>query len=402
MDLTTLYFSSAVAAISVAVAMFCVWCVHRAERAVWFWMLGFAAHALSSLLFGIAPELPAWVARLFGNAAAAVALALMYVGTAVFLERLVRWQLLFAMYLPALLLNLYGTLVVDSLALRITAYTICALSACGLSIHGLIAEIAPAQRLVGRFLGAIWMFYLVVCLVRVVGVWDASPNATQATIGAPQMMFFAMLQAVTLLSAIGFLLLLSQRLQLRLADLSSRDNSGGAFTRRAFRSLVRDRRAIAGDAKALVLMILDIDHFQRINDRFGPSGSADVLRSVARLISDQLRRQDIFARAGGEEFWLLSADLPATSALSVAERLRTSVEKHHINVAGEDVRVTISIGVAVLHPDTEGLDLRKAMDRADIALTAAKAQGRNRVVVATEDVADPLESARFAARLAAN
>ncbi len=384
MDLVTLYFTSTVSAVSAAVAMLFVWRVHRNDRAVWFWMLGFVAYALGTLPLVLNMVLPPPVSRIFGDTAAALALAFLYAGTAIFLERPIRWRLLAIIYVPALLLNVYGAAVEESMAARVTAYTICAVAACGLMAHGLIAHISPAQRVVGRFVGGIWLVYAIVCIVRLVGVWDVSPDATIVRVGYPQMMFFGVLQVVALLSAVGYLLLASQRLQLRLDMLANRDDLTGILNRRAFRTLAQERRLSTSGNASLVLMMLDIDHFKRINDEFGHFGGDEVLRSVAQLVEAKLRCGDIFARAGGEEFWLLSSAIAPAEAAAVAERLRIAVEAHRVKLAEGTVRLTVSIGVAVFSRDQVGADLRAALERADIALYQAKTFGRNRVIVAAD------------------
>ncbi|HEY1076570.1 MAG TPA: GGDEF domain-containing protein [Fontimonas sp.] len=339
MDLVTLYFTSTVSAISAAVAMLFVWRVHRNDRAVWFWMLGFVAYAFGTLPFALNMVMPPPVSRIFGNSCAALALALLYIGTANFLERPVRWRLLAIVYVPALLLNVYGAMIDESMAARVTAYTLCVVTACGLMAHGLIVHIAPAQRGVGRFVACVWLLYAIVCLVRLIGVWDVSPDATMVKVGYPQMLFFGVLQIVTLLSSVGHLLLASQRLQLRLDALANRDELTGLYNRRAFRSLAEQRRVSPDPHGSLVLMMLDIDHFKRINDEFGHFGGDEVLRSIAQLVDANLRSGDIFARAGGEEFWLLSSAIAPGAAAAAAERLRlaNSVEKLCSKFGGQKI-----------------------------------------------------------------
>ncbi len=392
MDLVTLYFTSTITAVSAAVAMFYVWRVHRHERAVGYWMLGFVATALGTLPFALGGILPAAFTRIFGNSAAMIALALLYAGTAIFLEKRVLWRALVVVYVPALLLNLYATLIVDSLALRVTAYTICAVSACSLMAYGLIVQIPEAQRAVGRFVGGTWLIYVAGCVMRVVGVWQAGPGATLVDIGTPQNLFFGVLQMVTLLSSIGHLLLASQRLQLRLDDLANRDDLTGVLNRRAFRTQASERRTSVTKGKPFVLMVLDIDHFKRVNDRLGHAAGDLVLRQVSALVESRLRKGDIFARAGGEEFWLLSSEIPAADAATVAERLRAEVEQLSVDVDGEAVRVTISIGVAVFASEEAGSDLREALERADKALYEAKESGRNRVIVEQQRTPRPIAS----------
>lgn len=127
----------------------------------------------------------------------------------------------------------------------------------------------------------------------------------------------------------------------------------------------------------LCLIILDIDHFKKINDAFGHDVGDNVLREFSSRIQEAIRNIDIFARWGGEEFVILLPDDGPEAAALLAEKLRLLVESKPFTGAG---RVTSSFGVAGLLPDEEFDDLCK---RADQALYESKHQGRNRITVAT-------------------
>ncbi|MEM8915069.1 MAG: PleD family two-component system response regulator [Pseudomonadota bacterium] len=127
--------------------------------------------------------------------------------------------------------------------------------------------------------------------------------------------------------------------------------------------------------------MIDIDHFKQINDGHGHGFGDYVLRAVAERISAQLRPSDTLARLGGEEFVVL---MPATSedeAVDVAERLRTCVGKEAFDVAGKELNVTISCGVALSEAAQTDSDL--LLRRADQALYQAKSNGRNQTVAAS-------------------
>jgi diguanylate cyclase (GGDEF)-like protein len=124
------------------------------------------------------------------------------------------------------------------------------------------------------------------------------------------------------------------------------------------------------------VMMVDIDHFKRINDRHGHAVGDDVLRYVARVLSSVLRASDAIVRYGGEEFVLVFRDVGLGRALRIAERARMAVEESHAPIADLDVKVTVSIGVA----ERAGHEpLEAAVARADKALYEAKAAGRNQV-----------------------
>jgi diguanylate cyclase (GGDEF)-like protein len=135
----------------------------------------------------------------------------------------------------------------------------------------------------------------------------------------------------------------------------------------------------------LCCLMLDLDHFKRINDRYGhPAGDA-VLREVANRIRNQLRSSDLRVRYGGEEFVVFLIRTREEDAASVAERVRRGVAEAPIRLQGEaSLRVTLSGGIAELAPGDRSKDpvaLGAAMlQRADAALYHAKAAGRDRIV----------------------
>ena len=128
------------------------------------------------------------------------------------------------------------------------------------------------------------------------------------------------------------------------------------------------------------ILMIDIDHFKLINDRFGHSTGDQVLRGVAGAITSAVRHEDTPARYGGEEFAVLLRRTQEEQAVEVAERIRRAVVKLHPASLGITEPVTVSVGVAVAGPGD--LPVTKLVERADGALYRAKRQGRDRVVTA--------------------
>jgi diguanylate cyclase (GGDEF)-like protein/PAS domain S-box-containing protein len=156
------------------------------------------------------------------------------------------------------------------------------------------------------------------------------------------------------------------------------DHLTGVANRRAFfeaaeLELTRNRR----QPRPTALILLDADHFKRINDRHGHPGGDAVLRQLGQLLLATFRLVDVVARVGGEEFAVLLPSCELDGALTVAERLRAMVMRHPVGFDGAAIEYTISAGVAVC--DGEALSLETLMKRADQAMYAAKAGGRNRV-----------------------
>lgn len=123
--------------------------------------------------------------------------------------------------------------------------------------------------------------------------------------------------------------------------------------------------------------ILDIDFFKRINDQHGHLAGDEVLRNVAELIGGQARPGDFIARYGGEEFCVILVGANQQQATDWAERMRKALAAHPIDLAGEQIQVTASFGVAQRCQDTHCIE--DLIDRADHALLSAKSAGRDRV-----------------------
>jgi diguanylate cyclase (GGDEF)-like protein len=128
----------------------------------------------------------------------------------------------------------------------------------------------------------------------------------------------------------------------------------------------------------LAFMMIDADHFKAINDHYGHLTGDQVLKDMAVVIKESVREIDIVGRFGGEEFCVVLPDTDTEGAGAVAERIRKSAEKRAIKAYDNNVRVTLSIGIAVYPSD--GKLLEEIMDKADWALYRAKSQGRNCVV----------------------
>jgi diguanylate cyclase (GGDEF)-like protein len=182
-------------------------------------------------------------------------------------------------------------------------------------------------------------------------------------------------------AGLGYSLLLSRRHRARLTEVAERDELTRLPNRRKILELAELEFAQARRrSSSLVVGVLDIDHFKRINDQHGHDGGDRVLRSFGGAATGALRGTDSLGRWGGEEFLVLLPDCPLQAALEVAERLRHHLGTHAVPIdAGEPLRFSVSIGLALAGPGDANLQV--VLQRADTALYAAKAQGRNRVVV---------------------
>lgn len=168
-------------------------------------------------------------------------------------------------------------------------------------------------------------------------------------------------------------------------DAALRDPLTGLFNRRyAERYLSRIGHDGATGGLPCAVLLIDLDHFKAVNDRHGHPVGDDVLAGTARRISRCLREIDLAARIGGEEFLVVLRDTPERRARAVAERLRAAIAARPIRVRGRPsgVPVTVSIGVVVAQAARQ--NHRDLIERADRALYASKAGGRNTVTIAPD------------------
>jgi diguanylate cyclase (GGDEF)-like protein len=150
------------------------------------------------------------------------------------------------------------------------------------------------------------------------------------------------------------------------------------FNRRYFNeALEREFNRSKRYARELSLVAFDIDHFKRVNDTHGHLAGDNLLRQISMAVKPRLRREDIFARTGGEEFGILLPEIGLDGAVTTAEKVRRIVESSPLKVDQQVVPVTVSLGCALLgEGDATPEELYK---RADARLYEAKQGGRNRV-----------------------
>lgn len=179
------------------------------------------------------------------------------------------------------------------------------------------------------------------------------------------------------------LLDIAERLIQEKDHLASTDALTGTLNRRKFPELfaheLRNQSECAGSQTCLSLITFDIDHFKQINDDLGHAAGDAVLQEVSRLVKELIRKTDVLARWGGEEFMILVPNVGLENAGQLAEKLRGAIEKH---LFADGIRLTVSFGVSQYQAEET---LETVCQRADAALYAAKNQGRNCVCLATPD-----------------
>jgi diguanylate cyclase (GGDEF)-like protein len=238
----------------------------------------------------------------------------------------------------------------------------------------LFACFAAAWFLGPRMLTVHMLLVVAACAAA---LWTNYPDATALAVQV------AVSSAVLDLATVGVFVLRRrvQRLLAHTQALSSTDPLTGLANRRwLIEQAPRMWRQARREGQRVAALVLDLDHFKRLNDAFGHAAGDEVLRTVAVALSATVRPTDVLARTGGEELVVLGLVSDPTEARRLAERLRLAV-----SASCAEHQVTVSIGVALVRPSdgdvaTDGL--WRLVDRADVAMYEAKQSGRDRVSIA--------------------
>ena len=202
---------------------------------------------------------------------------------------------------------------------------------------------------------------------------DWPVNAYTFMVGAVSQFFISSL----------FVVMLSYRINENLVSIATNDGLTGVLNRRGLEDAAQKMQSICKRINlSMAVLMLDVDHFKKVNDQHGHLYGDGVLRHLTTVISNILRSGDIFGRYGGEEFCVFLPNTNEQEASRLAERIRAGVEIALACVNQKTVNVTISIGVA--DSILAGYDFTGLVAAADKALFAAKNKGRNRVVSFTK------------------
>lgn len=175
----------------------------------------------------------------------------------------------------------------------------------------------------------------------------------------------------------------------RLVELSLTDSLTGLYNRRHFEDvMIAQLEDVQADQTPCSLLLIDVDHFKRINDTFGHSVGDAVLRHFGRLLQDGVRQNDVACRVGGEEFAIACKQTDGEDAFRLAERLRAAAEARPFIEDATRVPFTVSVGIATARQRPARLD--DVFRQADEALYTSKQQGRNRVTRYSPDIDTPL------------
>jgi diguanylate cyclase (GGDEF)-like protein len=173
---------------------------------------------------------------------------------------------------------------------------------------------------------------------------------------------------------------LDETFQRQMYESALRDGLTKIFNKKYFLDRLESEFAYAVRHRTpLSLVMFDIDHFKKINDTHGHLAGDYALSTLAKVVSDTIRQEDVFARYGGEEFAVICRGIDLNGAIAFGERIRRCVDAQAFVYNGVDIKVTVSVGVAAV-PEVGMKEPMELVGAADDALYQAKRQGRNRVI----------------------
>jgi len=400
LDVNTLFLVTIYVEAILGLLLLFAWVQNTAIYAVAWWGFADLMRAASIMLFGMYGSVSDLISIDLANAILFTAFAVTWTGARVFDHRKPRWLLLFGG--AALWLVLYRIPAIqNSWDLRmllasgiITAYT-----------WATAYEFwrGRSEPLVSRW-PAIFMFFAHGALYLLRTPFGAMIAPVNNQVFASVWITVLSFEALLFTIAIAFILLAmaKERTEHRHKTASLIDPLTGIANRRAFlQDAEVQLKRQATEPRPMAVLLLDLDNFKSINDRFGHAIGDRVLQMFAEVGSGCMRRFDIFGRLGGEEFAALLVDTSRERALAVAEQIRSSFVEVTGMVEGKPVVATVSIGVVISYDAV--LDLSALLAQADHALYRAKDNGRNRIEIASiELILDRVKRASAAADRAAS
>jgi diguanylate cyclase (GGDEF)-like protein len=376
LDVGTLMAALVVVCAVVACLLAVTWAQDRDVLALGTWTICFvlcgAAAALAAAR-GLIPNLGGVDAA---NTLRLLAFGLAWRATRHFTGRSGNWALVFApavLWLAVSLLSGFG----EDYRLRVLVGSPL-VAAFSFAMAGELLLVRSRRPWVAGPAAILLAFHGLFYLARFLAVLSPAASHLQASLGDP-LNSIAMLETLVVAIVLGFLFLSGAKdevlLHYRRAALV--DPLTGVSNRRGFEAEAKRMLARAvRDGTSTALLLLDLDHFKTVNDKWGHLAGDAALRQFASTVATELRGGDLLARLGGEEFAVALADCMSDQAEALAERIRSAVAALRVRAGAADICLTVSIGVASIR-DTDSLDA--LLKEADSALYRAKAGGRDRV-----------------------
>jgi diguanylate cyclase (GGDEF)-like protein len=372
-DLHTLLLVQIVVGLTQSAIALILWHTHRHYPPTRDWALGAAGFPLSMLLVALRGVVPDLLSIVLANALLLGGILKISEGLFIACDRRPPSMAGLTIYVAGICSIAWFNYIQPSFLVRVLTFN--AVSGCFLAatLGVLLSDNRGPTRVTRLMIATGTTLSLVGAVLR--SVSDIQ-NMVDTDLALSVFVISGIVESLTLTA--GCTLLTSQWHQAKLETIAQRDPLTGLLNRRAFKEVcdLLWARSIRQNQPLAVLMI-DIDHFKRINDRLGHAAGDEVLREVADLLIRKLRADDLVCRYGGEEFAAILPNTSEAQALALAERLRSEIAMLDLTGPGQQ-RITVSIGLA---QRTSGIEhWENVLACADQALYEAKDAGRNRSV----------------------
>jgi diguanylate cyclase (GGDEF)-like protein len=360
-----------------------VWARHRSTPALLWWGIPFVMTGFAMMIYAR----PGWdtdfVPIAFGNAARMISIGMMVQGVRVFSGRKVFLVPVVTACLVWIALCFYPP-VFGSLPARITVVSLLTAGVAATGAWELWRD--RAEVLASRWpaLAAFTSFASLMVLRAILVPWAPFPVGAQPLDPLWLAAFLWITFGHAIFGAVMFLTMTMERREAEQRNFALSDPLTGLMNRRAFADFaLRMNRRRSGIRSSMALLVLDLDHFKSVNDRFGHEVGDRILKIFADVAESNVRPSDQLFRMGGEEFCFALPETPLLEAIAVAERIRKAFEVSVIETPAGPARSTVSIGIAATQ---FAVEIEVLLAAADAAVYEAKARGRNRVVAAEPNV----------------
>lgn len=336
------------------------------------WAHALALYGLSFVLLALRDKIPDLFSVILANLLLSCCYSVILSALAMFQQRKLS---LLAYCLPPLAALIYASIYADNIDQRIIFFSL--LSAVQLCIPFFVL-VDRRKTVTGRgkqllSIGLVVMFF---CLLYRALTTIFQPDATFSLLRETSVQTITFLCAfcMLILTSVGFTLMILERADERIRQIAMQDALTGAWNRAHMAEAAHAEMArMERYGHPVALIMADLDHFKRVNDTYGHATGDQVLKSFCDVVRTCIRTTDLFGRWGGEEFLLLLPNSGYASTQKLAERIRATLEQTQFPVIGN---LTASFGFAVCHTADVW---ENWLNRADMALYRAKANGRNRV-----------------------
>jgi diguanylate cyclase (GGDEF)-like protein len=344
------------------------------------WIAATLLHPIGFMLIGLRDVISDWWTAVLANVLVGGSFAAFAIALRTFNGSPQRRERLYVLVAAVAGFAVYYTYVDPNLALRFGTISVIFAILLGSSARAIYRRGQPLNAITNITGGLFAAGTAVMSYRAALYLFGFEPVASIFAVAPMQVLAYAMGGLLPAVSTIGFLLMCTEFSQLELTKAARLDYLTGICNRRAIEDLAgRSIAAARRHGMPLAMMIIDVDHFKRINDEYGHEGGDDALIETVRRIRDSLRTEDLVGRLGGEEFVAVMPSTDGQSALAAAERIRSSFSEAPMRIGGSDITITVSVGVAVL--DAQDQQYSHLLRRADRAMYAAKTAGRNKVML---------------------